>query len=78
MAAGCDKAGNRWKPAVPQAAKEVIFWCAVLVAVVSGGVLIGRMDALWRFPEPAAAAAKLPAVPAPPGTRVLGAAVSVR
>ncbi|MFO1204284.1 MAG: hypothetical protein U1E63_00750 [Burkholderiales bacterium] len=77
MAAGCDKVENRWKPALPQAAKEVIFWCAVVVAVVSGGVLIGQMDAVWRFPEPAEAATRLPVVPTP-GTRVLGSTDAVR
>ncbi len=77
MGAGFDKAENRWKPAVPQAAKEVIFWCAVLVAVVSGGVLIGQMDAVWRFPEPAEAAAKTQQAPLP-DTHVLGAGGSVR
>lgn len=53
MAARFDKPVSRWIPELPDAAKEVIFWCAVLVAVVSGAVLIGRMDAVFRFPEPA-------------------------
>ena len=54
MAARIDKPESRWVPAMPEAAKEVVFWCAVLVAVVSGAVLIGHMDAVWRFPIPAA------------------------
>ena len=53
MAARFDKPESPWMPVLPAAAKEVIFWCAVLVAVVSGAVLIGRMDAIFRFPDPA-------------------------
>lgn len=55
MAARFDKSESAWMPVLPAAAKEVIFWCAVLVAVVSGAVLIGRMDEIFRFPDPAVA-----------------------
>jgi hypothetical protein len=52
MAARFGNSESSWKPLLPQAAKELIFWCAVLVAVVSGGVLVAQMDAIWRFPDP--------------------------
>lgn len=55
MATRFDKSESAWMPVLPAAAKEVIFWCAVLVAVVSGAVLIGRMDEIFRFPDPAVA-----------------------
>lgn len=64
MAARIDKPESRWVPAMPEAAKEVVFWCAVLVAVVSGAVLIGHMDAVWRFPIPAAQSEAVVTVPA--------------
>jgi hypothetical protein len=71
MAARFDKPDSRWMPVPPAAAKEAVFWCAVLVAVVSGAILVGRMDAVFRFPEPAAsstvsAAPTVASVPATP------------
>jgi hypothetical protein len=33
-------------PLLPQMAKEVMFWCAVLAALVSGAVLIGGLGTL--------------------------------
>jgi hypothetical protein len=32
---------------LPSMAKEVVFWCAVLVAVISGAVLVGRLGTIW-------------------------------
>ncbi len=61
MAARFEDREGRWVPVLPEMAKEVIFWCAVLVAVVSGAVLIGHMDAVWRFPIPAAQSASVAA-----------------
>jgi hypothetical protein len=38
---------------IPEMVREVVFWCAVLVVVVSGAVLIGQMEPVWQFPPPA-------------------------
>jgi hypothetical protein len=65
MAARLENTESRKLPALPETAKELIFWCAVLVAVVSGAVLIGSMDALWRFPIPSAQSATVVASPKP-------------
>lgn len=32
---------------LPQMAREVIFWCAVLAAVASGAVLVGHLGTIW-------------------------------
>ena len=83
MAARLENTESRKLPALPETAKELIFWCAVLVAVVSGAVLIGSMDALWRFPIPSAQSAtvvaspdpKLAAGPSPDSIRQVGGKV---
>jgi len=42
---------------IPEMAKEVIFWCAVFVAVVTSAVLIGQIGSDWQIPVPSRALA---------------------
>ena len=77
MAARFENRESRKMPVIPETVKEMIFWCAVLVAVVSGAVLIGRMDSVWRFPSPATQSAIVAAIPATPTDSQLSAKPSI-
>jgi hypothetical protein len=57
MSARYDNRETQVFPFIPGMAKEVIFWCAVFIAVVTGAVLIGQMGPSWPVPVPLAQAA---------------------
>lgn len=50
MAARFESRESHKLPVFPEMAKEVIFWCTLLVAVVSGAVLVSQMAPSWPVP----------------------------
>jgi hypothetical protein len=47
MTARFENREHRPAPLLPKMAKEVIFWCAVLAALMASAVLIGDFGAIW-------------------------------
>jgi hypothetical protein len=59
MSAHYENRKPRTLAVMPEMAKEVIFWCAVFVVVVTSAVLIGQMNADWERPLPSSPAVAL-------------------
>lgn len=59
MTAAEERVETKAPSLIPDMAKEVIFWCAVFVAVVTGAVLISQMGSGWPVSVPVARSAPI-------------------